>query len=259
MPTIRDQAIVLRTWDFSETSQTVALFCRDHGSLRALAKGSLREKAPFSGGLEPLTSGQIVAIVKPTSDLATLIEWDLQKIYRAPRSELHAHYAGLYLIDLVRHFITDADPHPRVYDVLDQALTEMESAGEIAAGMLAVQWTLLDEAGYRPRLDQDVKTGGVLSDRRLGFDPDRGGLTSDTSPEWRVRPETGGVLRALESTQTPLKAAQTLEKNHVERGARLLAAYFRHLLQRDLPTRALAFPPLGNGRSGGAKEDRTLS
>ena len=55
MPTITDQAIVIRRWDFSETSQTVSLFTRDHGIVRGLAKGAKREKGDFSGGLDLLT------------------------------------------------------------------------------------------------------------------------------------------------------------------------------------------------------------
>jgi recombinational DNA repair protein (RecF pathway) len=42
VPPIIDQAIVVRLWDFSETSQTVSLFLREHGMLRGLAKGSRR-------------------------------------------------------------------------------------------------------------------------------------------------------------------------------------------------------------------------
>ncbi|TVQ75810.1 MAG: DNA repair protein RecO [Phycisphaeraceae bacterium] len=258
MPTIRDQAIVLRTWDFSETSQTVALFCREHGSLRGLAKGSLRDKAPYSGGFEPLTAGEVIAIVKPTTELATITEWDLQRIYRAPRTDLRAHYAALYLIDLVHNFITDADPHPRVFDMLDGALVAAEAGDGVAAGLLALQWTLLDEAGYRPRLDLDVKTGQRLSGKRLGFDPERGGLTGDSGPEWRVRPETGEVLSVLEATSSPLEVVKGMEMVSVERAGRLLAAYFRHLLQRDLPTRALAFPSLGGRIEDSPKGARVL-
>jgi len=40
VPSITDDAVVLRVWDFSETSQTVALLTRARGSVRGLAKGS---------------------------------------------------------------------------------------------------------------------------------------------------------------------------------------------------------------------------
>ena len=75
MATIRDQAVCVRQWDFSETSQTVSLFCREQGMIRGLAKGSRRERSSFSGGFDLFTRGEIVAIVKPGRDLATLTEW----------------------------------------------------------------------------------------------------------------------------------------------------------------------------------------
>jgi len=83
VPTLTDDAIALRHWEYSETSQTVALFTRTHGLLRAMAKGAKREKSNFSGGIETLTRGRAVAIVKQTTDLATLTAWDLLEIGRA--------------------------------------------------------------------------------------------------------------------------------------------------------------------------------
>ena len=86
MPTVIDQAICIRHWDWSETSQTVSLFARDTGIVRGMAKGARREKAPFSGGLEVLTRGEMVAIIKPSSDLANITAWDLQETFPAAQS-----------------------------------------------------------------------------------------------------------------------------------------------------------------------------
>lgn len=49
MPPVSDDAVCIRHWDWSETSQTVSLFTRGHGLVRALAKGSKRPKSPYSG------------------------------------------------------------------------------------------------------------------------------------------------------------------------------------------------------------------
>ena len=65
MADVTDSAVCLRCWDYSETSQTVSLLTREHGILRGLAKGAKRPKASFSGGFDPLTCGQLVAIIKP--------------------------------------------------------------------------------------------------------------------------------------------------------------------------------------------------
>ena len=72
MATVTDDAVCIRQWDWSETSQTVSVFAREHGLLRGVAKGSKRENSRFSGGLEVLTRGEVMAIVKPTAEMANL-------------------------------------------------------------------------------------------------------------------------------------------------------------------------------------------
>ncbi len=63
-----------------------------HGKVRGLAKGSKRTSPShmqrFSGGIELLTRGEIVATTKPTTELATLTEWDLQDDYHYLRRDL---------------------------------------------------------------------------------------------------------------------------------------------------------------------------
>src|ERR1043165_665148 len=124
MPTIKDQAVCIRHWDWSETSQTVSIFAREHGVVRAVAKGSKRERAPFSGGVELLTLGEFVAIVRQNErspeSLATLTSWDLVEAFPAIRRTLDGFYAGSYFADLVHHAARDADPHPLLFDRLVQ-------------------------------------------------------------------------------------------------------------------------------------------
>ncbi|MEY3021187.1 MAG: hypothetical protein RIS86_383, partial [Planctomycetota bacterium] len=82
MPNLVDQAICIRQWDWSETSQTVSLFCRAHGVLRGLAKGARRERGSFSGGIDLLARGEVVAVTKPDRELQTLTAWTLLQIFR---------------------------------------------------------------------------------------------------------------------------------------------------------------------------------
>lgn len=238
---ITEQAIVLRHWEFSETSQTVSLFTRGFGMLRGLAKGARRERAPFSGGFEVLTRGEISAIVKAGTDLATLTEWDLQEVYWGPRRSLFAHRAGMYLIDLVRHAVTDEDPHIGLWDALDAALRDLPDRPDYDA-ILRLQWALLVETGYRPRLDADVITGDPLdaSAETYGFSASGGGLVHDPGrhgPDhiWRVRADTVEVLRRLDDAGG--SSAGPGDIDSVERASRLLATALTEILSRDLPSR----------------------
>jgi DNA repair protein RecO (recombination protein O) len=169
VPTITDQAVVIRQWDFSETSQTVSLFTRGHGVIRGLAKGARREKGSFSGGMDVLTGGQIVAIVKPGRDLATLTAWHVQQMYPAVRTHLPANRAGLYMADLINHMIIDHDPHPAVFEAFTSALEGLANATQIDVALLRFQWTLLRECGYEPQVERDAQTGRELAANATTF------------------------------------------------------------------------------------------
>ena len=76
MPRFKDQAICIRHIDWSETSQIVALLTEQLGIIRAVAKGSRRTSPGsvqrYSGGVELLTLGQAVGMIKSSVDLASL-------------------------------------------------------------------------------------------------------------------------------------------------------------------------------------------
>lgn len=248
MPTLRDQAICIRQWDYSETSQTVSLFLREHGMIRGLAKGARREQGRFSGGIDLLTRGEIVAITKPDRDLATLTEWDLQEVYWGLRLSLERARTGYYMADLVQHFFTDSSPHAAIFDGLHTGLSALQSS-DAPTVLLTFQWLVLSEAGYRPRLDIP---GGDAHASNLGFSPLSGMLIAmDAAPvAWRVRRSTVDLLRSLDTAPgaapepaPPARpAAGDLES--IVRANRFLAAYIREVLHREPPTMRLLFPEL---------------
>ncbi len=259
MPATIDEAICIRQWDFSETSQTCALFTRGMGMVRALAKGSRRPKSPYSGGVEPLTRGRIGVIVRPQSELALLTEWDLAELFPALRANLRVHHAGLYVADLIQHAIHDHDPHVVLYDETLETLRLLQSPEDIGPAMLKFQWSVLVETGYRPVLNVDVRTGEPIGESRWHlFSAALGGLTSERSEEsggesegsegakaWRVRVGTIQLLRGLEKDGLAGVAAADeggREGGHaVERANRLLASYLRYVLGTEPPTMGLVF------------------
>ena len=217
VPTVSDIAICLRRWDYSETSQIASLLTREHGLIRALAKGAKRERGSFSGGLDILSAGRLVAIVKPGRDLATLTEWRLEQLCRVVRRDLEANRAALYMADLIQHMLTDHDPHPVLFDALLHALDELEAPDQAAEVLLKLQWRVLDETGYRPELAQDVETGADLpvDAETYAFNPRAGGLVADGAghDRWLVRRSTVELLRSMALDQAPETTdSETLER-----------------------------------------------
>ena len=232
----KDQAICIRHLDWSETSQIVVLLTPAHGKVRGLAKGSKRTSpsaiARFSGGIELLTRGQIVATTRPTVALATLTEWDLQDAYPHLRQNLYAQQMAMVAADLCHAMLADDDPHPDTFALM-QTFLESLCHDKPQAALLGFQWGLLGDCGYRPQLEVDVQTGEPLPKAdSYTFDPVGGGLTTQRSTtDWRVRRATVDLLRQWDQSQS-LPADDAA----IERANRLLCVYFRALLDKALPT-----------------------
>lgn len=55
VPTYRDHAVVLRTHKLGEADRIITLLTRDHGKVRAVARGVRRTSSKFGGRLEPFS------------------------------------------------------------------------------------------------------------------------------------------------------------------------------------------------------------
>ncbi|MHC4414228.1 MAG: DNA repair protein RecO [Planctomycetota bacterium] len=250
MPLITDNAICIRRWDYSESSQTVSLFARDHGIIRGLVKGAKRAKGGFAGGVDLLTGGQVLAIIKPGRDLATVTAWHQREVYRGLRRHLDANRAGLFAADLIHHMLSEHDPHPVLFDAFRSALLDLEDVPRIPRTLLRFTWSLLCETGFRPRLDCDAETGRALpsTGATLAFSAAAGGVVTDTggADRWRVRRDTVDLIRAVAAGGSTDDA----DRPRLERANRLLAAYIRELLGTEPRAMRWAFPDLERHKKG---------
>ena len=236
VPNLVDEALCIRQWDWSETSQTVSLFCRTHGIVRGLAKGARRERGSFSGGIDLLARGEIVAVTKPDRELQTLTQWTLLQLFRRPHDELEANLFALAMAELVHRFLPPEVPHETLYDALLASLNAIEDGERPAPEFLRFFTQLMRETGHEPRLDAES-----IAPARLAFDPSAGGIVDiATHPSaWRMRPETATVLALVARGEPP----ELCDPDAVDRANRLLAAYARVLIGSDLTTLRLALEP----------------
>ncbi|MEM1210592.1 MAG: DNA repair protein RecO [Planctomycetota bacterium] len=244
MPRFEDDAVVLRALEWSESSQIVTLFTRAHGKVRGLAKGAKRMSPSsvqrFTGGFELLTVGRVTATTRPSTELASITEWDLAQAMPHLRRSLTAQQVGCVAASYADAMTADEDPHPELYAsllaLMNGLLDERPESVAASPALLSFQWALLDEAGYRPDLSVDTASGGELSEGpRYTFDPQAGGFTAERRDErWRVRRET------LETLREVAKAGRASgDVAVVVRANRLLTSYLRELLGREANTMRL--------------------
>ena len=234
MPVRHDEAVCIRHWDYSETSQTVGLYSRGSGLMRAIAKGARRPRGAFGGGIDLLTRGEFGAMTTSGSELASMVEWTLLETFPHLRMSIGANRIAYYAADMIGRMSVAHDPHPDLYDALVRVLRD---AAEGAPALLRFQWVLLSESGWQPRLD----TSGATGDGVVAFDPRSGG-TVPGSPEgsWKVRASTIDAIRCVaEDRPLPEEAGAPLD-----RANRLLAAYLRDMLGTEPDTMRVLFGAL---------------
>lgn len=158
MAAVSDQAIVLRVWEYSETSQIVALLTAAHGRVRLLGKGLRRStRRQFAPGLDALERGEVAFRFAPGgSELGALTEWRQVEFHAALRERLEHLYAALYAVELTLALTEELDPHRRVFDALAVLLTDLNqrepAAGCLARVVVRFQAELLRATGYAPSL-----------------------------------------------------------------------------------------------------------
>lgn len=165
MPAETVTGLVVRGSDWSETSRIVTIFTRDHGQIRALAKGGRRMKSGFEIALDLLTVCRVGVIRKTHGGLDLLTEAVADERFPHLRERLPALYCGYYVAELLADGTQDYDPHPRLYDAALTTLRHLaDQAADVPAVASAFDLAWLHDLGYSPRLTGCAACGTPVAD-----------------------------------------------------------------------------------------------
>lgn len=207
MPVIGDEAVVLGRLDYSETSQILVLFTREHGKVRAIAKGVKRStKTRFAVGVDLLDIGRVMLSSRQERGeaLATLTEWKQTRSLSGLREKLVRIHGGQYAGEITAHLTEDWDPHAELFDALTATLVGLAEAAEALPAVVGYQWTLLDQIGSLPRFDACVACG--RKSELTHFSSFEGGLVCrhcepGRVEKWEVGAATVALLREMDSDE----------------------------------------------------------
>jgi DNA repair protein RecO (recombination protein O) len=254
MALTRDRCICLRKHEYSETSQILTLLSREHGLLRLIAKGAHRRTkagaSKFDGGVDLLDLGDAVFSLRLEKDLATLCEWSLRDGHLELRSILRSLYLGQYAAELVSLLVQEHDPHPTLFDRLEQTISELSTprAEEV---FLAFQLDLFQETGYLPNLDACANCAASFTDRQpWSFWPAKSGLVCracetvapDRVPlDPRLLTLVGNILK-LPRQNGSLQRLPKLTRHQTDPLNHVFAEHMQHTLGRRLHLARFVLP-----------------
>ena len=127
---------MLRRTRFSETSLIVTWLTCDYGKIKTLARGALRPKSAFSGGLDLFFETEIAFVRSSRSELHTLREAALRRPFDGLRKELGRVELASYFVELLDLVTEPEHPVPELYDLLRRALVFLEGNSPNRKAML---------------------------------------------------------------------------------------------------------------------------
>ena len=233
-------AIVLQATPFGETSCVVNLLTRDLGKVRALAKGAWRPKGPFDGGLDLLSTCEVIVLRRVSGGLDLLTEACLLGRFRIGTS-LPAFQAAIGLAELTDALTADADPHPELFDAVAASIHAL-SAHRGPDAAVAEEWlrgelAVLRLTGHGPMLGRCAACRGRVDGPRVAFGMLDGGVLCPACRRGKrlvvsVSAAARGLLQRL-AAALPGEGVATGPGLHGEVRA-ILDRYVAHLLGRRL-------------------------
>ncbi|MFP3900329.1 MAG: DNA repair protein RecO [Acidimicrobiia bacterium] len=237
MALYNDRAVVLRTHKLGESDRIVVLLTRDHGKVRAVAKGIRKTKSRFGGRLEP--PGHVAVLLYRGRELDIVSQAESIDHFRDLRDDLDRLGRAITMLEATDQIALDREPNPPLYDMLVGALRTL--AGTDAPLVVAAFFLkLLALEGFRPQVEGCVACGdeGPL----VSWAIEEGGLRCTAHRQGpAVSPAAVAVLQrilggrlgeALGETRGPVVsevdhlAVRALE-HHLERRLRSVTTFHR--------------------------------
>ena len=211
MPLYRDEAVVLRTHKLGEADRIVTMLTRQHGKVRAVAKGVRRTASKFGARLEPFMVADVQLYEGRSLDIITQAE--SLGSYGAEITADYGSYTAASVMVETADKITDDDGSLQQYLLLVGALRSL-ARREHGASVTLDSYLLrsLSIAGWAPSFVDCAVTGAPGP--HTVFVPQLGGVVADEASDERHQSQASGVVAAY----TQFHLERTLRSlQHVDR------------------------------------------
>ena len=234
---LKTEAIVLKTFDFRETSRIATFFTKDYGKVKGVLKGIRKDPRKFGSHLDKFSVNDIVYYQYLRSDLHLISQCELLSPLSALQRDVETMQVAALCVDLVDAVVPLEEPQPAIYRLLKQTLERLCLGGDELLGVrVHFIVRLLRLAGFQPQLDEctgcgiaihaagywSARQGGLLCERCLHEDPQAEAAS----------PPVLEALSALSQSDQPVAMETPLLSALRER----LEAFLRWRLDRPLKT-----------------------
>lgn len=232
MAVYRDEGIVLRTSDLGEADRIITLFTRQHGIVRAVAKGVRKTTSKFGARLEPFMVADMQLYQGRSLDIITQAV-TLHSFAKEISQDYVRYTAASVMVETASRLVS-TEAATQQYLLVLGGLRAL-AAGERETRLITDSYLLraFSIAGWAPNLASCAVTGEPGPHR--SFSPQLGGMVADrVAPPGSVKleAETVELLIALLTGDWDVAEASSAFSRNQAGGA--IAAFTQYHLERGL-------------------------
>ncbi|MFF1574279.1 DNA repair protein RecO [Leifsonia sp. NPDC058292] len=232
MPVYRDEAVVLRTHKLGEADRIVTMLTRQHGKVRAVAKGVRRTGSKFGSRLEPFMVADVQLYEGRSLDVVTQAE--SLGSYGADIAADYASYTAANAMVETADRVTEAESSLQQYLLLVGALRSLARA-EHGAALTLDSYLLraLSLAGWAPSF-QDCSRCGAPGPHSSLVVQLGGVVCPECSPQGAPKLDSETIALLASLLTGDWVAAEAADDATRSKASGVVAAYTQWHLERGL-------------------------
>ena len=234
MALYRDEALVLRTQKLGEADRIITMLTREHGRIRAVAKGVRRTKSKFGARLEPGSHIDVQMYEGRTFDTITQVE-TFHQYFEALADDYQRYTIASAILETAERF-TAQENEPALQEYLlvvgaMKALAEKRYDPSLILDAFLIRSCAI--GGYAPSLSQCSRCEAPGPHRYFSL-VGGGSVCAECRPSASATPapETLQLMSALLTGDWEVAMASELRNRREANG--LIAAYLQWHLERGL-------------------------
>ncbi len=153
----KTEGIVLKSFDFRETSRIATFLTRDYGKVKGVLKGIRKDSRKFGSSLDRFSVNDIVYYQYRNSDIHLVSQCDMKEYYHGFRQDLKRLTAASYASELLDALVVPEEENAQIYDLMQNYLNSLQTVHDVSKLVHAFQIKILLLSGFRPHLDSCVR------------------------------------------------------------------------------------------------------
>ena len=160
----KTEGIVLKSFDFRETSRIATFFTRDFGKVKGVLNGIRKDPRKFSSSVDRFSLNDIVYYQYRNSDIHLISHCDMKNYFSGLRQDLKRMTAASYVSELIDAVMPLEQQNHEIYVLMNQVLQDLQHAADISKVVHLFQIKILSMSGFKPHLESCVRCSIKIGD-----------------------------------------------------------------------------------------------